>query len=329
MKGRNEVAVGTAVILAITVIVIGTIWLQGRGFGREEMELTARFHEVGQLLDGNAVKVRGVPIGRVEAISLDPEGGGVLVTMRVTSDVRLPEDPVVLLAPESMFGDWQAEIFARTQFPDYTYAESPDPAVLPGATLPDISRLTAVADRIAQNMASLSDRFEIAFTQETAENIRRAINNIQEVSEQLTDLVGKQQQAIDEVSANLQETTDALSRTVETVNRTFTQVENAISGDKLTNIVANAEKASLQIDSLTRELLQTSRSLRTVAATADTTLRSVGAVASGLQRGDGTLGLLMQDTALFWRIVETNAELQALLRDIRANPGRYINVRVF
>jgi hypothetical protein len=37
----------------------------------------------------------------------------------------------------------------------------------------------------------------------------------------------------------------------------------------------------------------------------------------------------MQDTALFWRIVETNAELQALLRDIRANPGRYINVRVF
>ena len=329
MKGRNEVAVGAAVILALALIVLGTIWLQGRGFGREEMELVARFEEVGQLMEGNAVKVRGVPIGRVDAIGLDPEGGGVLITMRVTSDVLLPEDPVVVLAPESMFGDWQAEIFPRTQFPDYTYAESPDPAVLPGATLPDISRLTAVADRIAQNMASLSDRFEIAFTQETAENIRRAIDNIQEVSEQLTDLVSKQQAAIDEVSANLQETTDALSRTVETVNRTFTQVENAISGDKLTNIVANAEKASLQIDSLTRELLQTSRSLRTVAATADTTLRSVGAVASGLQRGEGTLGLLMQDTALFWRIVETNAELQALLRDIRANPGRYINVRVF
>jgi phospholipid/cholesterol/gamma-HCH transport system substrate-binding protein len=329
MKGRNEVAVGAAVILALALIVFGTIWLQGRGFGREEMELVARFAEVGQLMEGNAVKVRGVPIGQVDAIGLDPEGGGVLITMRVTSDVLLPEDPVVLLAPESMFGDWQAEIFPRTQFPDYSYAESPDPAVLPGATLPDISRLTAVADRIAQNMASLSDRFEIAFTQETAENIRRAIDNIQEVSEQLTDLVSKQQAAIDEVSANLQETTDALSRTVETVNRTFTQVENAISGDKLTNIVANAEKASLQIDSLTRELLQTSRSLRTVAATADTTLRSVGAVAAGLQRGEGTLGLLMQDTALFWRIVETNAELQALLRDIRANPGRYINVRVF
>jgi phospholipid/cholesterol/gamma-HCH transport system substrate-binding protein len=304
--------------------------LQGRGFGREEMELVARFEEVGQLMEGNAVKVRGVPIGRVDGIGLDPEGGGVLITMRVrVTTNELPEDPVVILAPESMFGDWQAEIFPRTQFPDYSYAESPDPAVLPGATLPDISRLTAVADRIAQNMASLSDRFEVAFTQETAENIRRAIDNIQEVSEQLTNLVSKQQAAIDEVSANLQETTDALSRTVETVNRTFTQVENAISGDKLTNIVANAEKASLQIDSLTRELLQTSRSLRTVAATADTTLRSVGAVAAGLQRGEGTLGLLMQDTALFWRIVETNAELQALLRDIRANPGRYINVRVF
>jgi hypothetical protein len=37
----------------------------------------------------------------------------------------------------------------------------------------------------------------------------------------------------------------------------------------------------------------------------------------------------LQDTTLYWRIVETNAELQALLRDLRLNPRRYINVRIF
>jgi phospholipid/cholesterol/gamma-HCH transport system substrate-binding protein len=329
MKGRNEIAVGAVVILALALVVVGSVWLQGRGFGREEMELRARFREVGQLQDGNAVKVRGVPIGRVESIDLEATGAGVIVTMRVQSDVRLPEDPVVLLAPESMFGDWQAEIFPRTRFPHFEYAESPDPAVLPGAALPDISQLTAVADRIAQNMATLSDRFEVAFTVETADNIRRAIDNIQQVSEQVSTFVGRQQQAVDQVAANLQETTDALSRTVGTINRTFTQVEAAFGEGRLATIVANAEAASMQIDSLTRELLQASRSLRTVAATADTTLRSVGAITAGLERGEGTMGLMLQDTALFWRIVETNAELQALLRDIRANPGRYINVRVF
>jgi len=329
VKGRNEVAVGAVVILAIALIVFGTIWLQGRGFGREEMVLQARFREVGQLLNGNPVKVRGVPIGRVQSIDLDPGGAGVIVSMRVKSDIRLPEDPVVILSPESMFGDWQAEISPRSAAPDFDYAEAPDPAVLPGATLPDISRLTAVADRIAQNMAILSERFEIAFTQETAENVRRAIDNIQSISQQLTNLVTKQQQAIDEVSANLQETTDALGQAVETVNRTFAEVEKAIGGDRLANIVGTAERATMQIDSLTRELLSTSRSLRTASATADSTLRALGNVARSIEQGEGTLGLMLRDTSLYWRLVESNAEVQALLRDIRQNPRKYFTIRVF
>ena len=329
MKARNEVLVGTVVILALVLVVLGTIWMQGRGLGREEMEVRARFREVGQLMNGNSVKVSGVPIGRVTSIDLDPAAAGVVVTMRVKADVRMPEDPVALLSPESMFGDWQAEIVRRSDFPEYTYTESPDPAVLPGATLPDISRLTAVADRIAQNMATLSDRFEIAFTDETAANIRRAIENIQRVSERLTDMVSSQQQAVEGVAADLQSTAEALGQAVETINRTFAQVETAISGDKLVNIVDRVERASLQIDSLTAELLHTSRELGAAAMAADTTLKSVGAVADALLSGQGSLGLMLRDSTMYWRIVESNAEIQALLRDLRANPRKYINLRVF
>jgi len=327
MKGKNEVVVGVVVILSIALVVVGTIWLQGRGFGREETEVRARFREVGQLQDGNAVKVRGVPIGRVESIDL--EGDGVIVTMRVQADVQLPEDPVVLLAPESMFGDWQAEIFPRSSVAQFDYAEAPDPTVLPGASLPDISRLTAVADQIAQNMATLSDRFEIAFTEETAVNIRRAIDNIQEVSAQLTQLVSRQQAAIDGVASDLKQTAEALGEAVETINRTFLQVETAISDDKLVNIVASAENAAQQIDSLSSELLTTSRTMRAAAVTADTLMRSIGSITSAVARGEGSFGLMLRDTSLYWKIVETNIELQALLRDLRLNPRRYINVRVF
>lgn len=329
MKARNEVTVGAVVILAIALVIFGTVWLKGQHFGREDIEVRARFREIGQLQGGNPVKVRGVQIGRVEAIELEEMGGGVTVTMTVKADARLPEDPVVVLAPASMFGDWQAEIFPRSAVSQYDYAEAPDPAVLPGATLPDISRLTAVADQIARNMAILSERFQVAFTEETATNIKRAIDNIQEVSSQLTQLVSRQQRAIDGVAGDLQQTAEALGEAVGTINRTFQQVEQAISGDKLVHIVATAERASVQIDSLTRELLVTSRTLRTTASTADTTMRTIGAVAGSLARGEGTLGLMMRDTTLYWKLVESNAELQTLLRDLRINPRRYINVRVF
>ncbi|OGU04431.1 MAG: hypothetical protein A2W29_03655 [Gemmatimonadetes bacterium RBG_16_66_8] len=149
------------------------------------------------------------------------------------------------------------------------------------------------------------------------------------MSERLTDMVSSQQQAVEGVAADLQSTAEALGQAVETINRTFAQVETAISGDKLVNIVDRVERASLQIDSLTAELLHTSRELGAAAMAADTTLKSVGAVADALLSGQGSLGLMLRDSTMYWRIVESNAEIQALLRDLRANPRKYINLRVF
>ena len=329
MKRRNEVAVGLSVILGLALIVFGTIWMQGKHLGKEQRVIKARFDEAGALLKGNDVKLRGVQVGRVETIELEPSGAGVLVTMSIEPDVRLPEDPVVILSPESMFGDWQAQIFPRAAFPLYKYAEAPDPAVLPGFTLPDISRLTAVADEIAGNLKALTDRFESAFTEETAGNVRDAIQNIESVSAQLTSLIEKQQKNADEVAAGLQTTSESLGEAAETARRAFSQFETAISGGRLTGIVENMQRATATTDSLASVLLQTSHQVRTTAITADSALRAVGAVANAIQKGEGSLGRFVRDTALYFRTAEATRELQLLLHDLRANPRKYINLKIF
>jgi phospholipid/cholesterol/gamma-HCH transport system substrate-binding protein len=329
MNRRNEVTVGLVVIAGILTVVFGTIWMRGLRLGHEEVTVRARFSEVGQLLTGSSVKFRGVPIGRVENIALEAGGDAVIVTMSVSGDVRLPEDRVVILAPESLFGDWQAEVVSRSQFRFYDYAESRDPNVLAGYALPDMSRLTAVADQIARNLATISDRFEIAFTEETARNIREAIENIQEVSQQLTGLVGSQQVAIEEVARNLEQTSEAAGQAALTMQRAFAEVEQAIGGGRLTGIVQNVERATASTDTLAGQLAMASRDLRATAARADTTFSRIGGIASAMERGEGTLGLLLRDTALYYNLLGMNVELQALLSDIRQNPRRYINLRIF
>lgn len=329
MKRRNEVLVGATILAGIALIVVGTIYLKGTGFGREEQVVQARVPEAGQLLDGASVKLRGVPIGRVDAIELEQNSGGVIVTMKIRADVRLPEDPVVLLSPESMFGDWQAQIYPRSSFPQYPYAESPDPKVLPGYSLPDISRLTAVADQIASNMAELSDRFELAFTEETATNVREAIENIQKVSEQLNGLIERQNKNADEVAASLATTSESLGDAAETAARAFAEFEQAVGSGRLTGIVSNIHSASVQADSISRVMLAATRDLRIAAASADSTFRKVGTTLESINRGEGTLGLLMKDTTMYFRLLETNAEVQELLRDMRANPRKYINLTIF
>ncbi|HSL71207.1 MAG TPA: MlaD family protein [Longimicrobiales bacterium] len=329
MKRRNEVAVGLVVILGLAVIVFGTIWLQGIQLGQEPRIVQARFDEAGQILKGNAVKLRGVRVGQVQEIELEESGAGVLVTMRIDAEVRLPEDPVVLLSPESMFGDWQAQIFPRANFPRYAYAESPDPAVLPGYALPDISRLTAVADEIAVNLKGLTDRFGLAFTDETAANVRQAIENIENVSQQLTGLVSAQQKNADEVAAGLQTTSQSLGEAAETARRAFAQLEQAVGGGRLTSIVENVQRATAQSDSLAALLAETSRQVRATAITADSALKTIGAVAQSIQNGEGSLGKLVRDTALYFRMTEATREVQLLLHDLRANPRKYINLKIF
>jgi phospholipid/cholesterol/gamma-HCH transport system substrate-binding protein len=321
--------VGTAIILSVVLIVWGTIWLKGAGFGREETVVQARVPDAGQLLKGGVVKLRGVPIGRVEDIALETRSTGVIVTMNINANVPLPEDPVALLSPESMFGDWQVQIFPRTAFPNYRYAESPDPKVMPGYSLPDISQLTAVADEIAGNLARLSARFEEAFTQETAANVRDAIENIQKVSEQLTSLIARQNANADEVANSLAATSEALGSAAATAGRAFAEFEAALGGGKLAGIVTNVGRTSANVDSLSRVLMMTTQDLRVAAATADTTMRVIGSIAQAVNRGEGTLGRLVRDTTAYYGVVETNAEVQALLRDIRANPRRYINLTIF
>jgi phospholipid/cholesterol/gamma-HCH transport system substrate-binding protein len=329
MSVTSEVKVGVVVMAGIVLVVLGTLWLQEWSFGREEQEVRAWFREVGQLQKGNAVKLRGVPIGQVDDIVLDQRSTGVIIHMTVGGDVILPEDPVVLLAPESLFGDWQAEIFPRTRFPFYSYAISPEPGVLPGYSLPDMSRLTAVADRIAENLAVITDRIDIAFTDETALNIKEAIDNIQEVTAQLTGIMEAQEQTVVGVAAGLETTTATLAEAARTANRAFAQIEAAIAGGELTNIMDNVERMSAQMDTLSRNLTVMSEDLGSTVASADSSFQSLSAVLGTLERGEGTLGLLLQDTALYDEIIVTTHLVQDLLQDFQRNPRKYIHLRVF
>lgn len=329
MTRRNEVVVGAVILLSAVVVVAGTLWLQGAAWGRGVVELRARFREVGQLTKGNAVKLRGVSIGRVDDIQVEPGGEAVIVSMRVDADVELPTDPVVLLAPESLFGDWQAEILPRRRYDHFEYAESADPAVLPGYSLPDISQLTAVADRIAENLAVLTERVEIAFTEETALNIRRAIENIQEVSERLTTLVEQQAATAGELGRNLRETTAQIGDAAEMATRTFQRLDVIIASGDVDSLVTHARAAAVSLDQVMAGLSSAVEEVQSTLAAIDSIFARIDRLTASVEAGQGGLGRLVGDSLLYIRAEQALDQLQRLLADLQKNPQRYIKLRIF
>ena len=61
---RNEVTVGLVLAAGMLLVIFGTLWLKSARLGAEQRTIEARFREAGQLMEGNAVKVRGVPIAQ-------------------------------------------------------------------------------------------------------------------------------------------------------------------------------------------------------------------------------------------------------------------------
>ncbi len=328
MERRRDALVGLVVILAIAVGVVGTIWLQG-GLRRDMVELRAATANVGQLVAGAAVKFRGVSVGRVDAVNVTPSGDAVMVHMSVRPELVLPADAAVLLAPESVFGDWQAEILGLTEL-DLPYLEDyPEEGVLPGAALPDFSRLTATADEIAHNLTVISERFQIAFTEETALNLRSAIDNIGEVSDGLSEIIAQQAARFEDLSEGVNASAAELGAAARTARMSFERIDSIIVSAGAETMVADASAALSNLRSLTDQLNTSLSDMRSAAQRADTTFARLDALLVAAETGDGSLGKLLGDPALAEGAIEAVQELRALLADIQENPRRYLSFSIF
>ena len=164
MKRRNEFLVGTSVVAAFAVVIFGAIWLSETDLGNRDIIHGARFREIGGLNVGAPVTLRGVKVGRVNAIRLAPDDW-VEADLKIRLDVDLPASPVAIAASGSLFGEWQVTLMGLPDAPQdpelrARLAEAAAPAgeLWPGATLPDIGQLTQQANRIATDLGTMTGR---------------------------------------------------------------------------------------------------------------------------------------------------------------------------
>jgi phospholipid/cholesterol/gamma-HCH transport system substrate-binding protein len=82
----------------------------GADLGEHPYTVKAQFRDVLDLVPQSGVKVNEVPVGRVEAITLAPDGWTAEVTMRVNGDVQLPGNSLARLRQSSLLGEKYVEL---------------------------------------------------------------------------------------------------------------------------------------------------------------------------------------------------------------------------
>lgn len=301
MKISNEVKVGLSVIVAALIFYLGFRYMQDIPLFRGSYVLHAQFSDAGGLVAGNQVRVSGVNVGSVEAVTLDPQARVVRVRFRVDEEVQIPKGSTAEVAGVSALGGVRLAI---------NLGPPSNPPIPPGGLVPtppgkDVlaqlsDRVPILAARADSLMSSATATMEEAETmlQSPDSDFRVMLQSVQQSAAALNAILRAEQAQLGRVMDNTaaltselrtfaEENTDSLNMTVQRVNTVLDQAER--------NLVA---------------LEQTNSTLNTLLTKID--------------QGEGTLGRLMNDPTLYVRLDSAAANMNVLLKDVQQNPGRYL-----
>src|SRR6185312_16264061 len=201
--------------------------------------------------------------------------------------------------------------------------------VLPGASFPGIGKLTEVAGQIAGDVAHVASRVETAFDAQAAAELRASIKNFSDMSATLAGTVRAHASDVDSVARQLRAASASIDATAANVQRMVTRVDSSTQSGDVKRIVENVaaasgdlRRATAQVNDLASRFSKSQGRLDTFLANGDSILVKVNA-------GQGSLGLFVNDPSLYRRSDSTLVQLQSLLADIKANPGRYLRLHIF
>jgi phospholipid/cholesterol/gamma-HCH transport system substrate-binding protein len=335
VKRSNEFAVGLAVLAALALVIGGALWLSETDINQKKTMYTARFRTVGGLGVGGPVTLRGVRVGRVEAIRL-VENEWVETEFSLDRAVELPRKPAVISASASLFGEWTANIVPFEPLPvdpnlrnALVESDQAGGEAWPGATLPDIGQLTAQASRIAGDVADVTQRIGQAFDSTALKNLQQSVKDLATISGRLVKFADAQTGRMERVSQNVTRTSDAFTGVARSFQQAVARLDTATSDNQLKDILDNGRNSSADIRAAAADLRSVMAAVRSNEASLVGVVRSADTLMTKLQKGSGTLGLLASDSTLYHETTQTVIQFRQLLTDIQANPKKYLKISVF
>jgi phospholipid/cholesterol/gamma-HCH transport system substrate-binding protein len=335
VRRRDEVLVGATILASLAAIIFGALWLSQSQIGVRAETYYARFQTVGGLGVGNPVVLRGVRVGRVEAIRL-AEGHWVEADLQIYEGADLPERPAIIAASRSLFGEWQAAVISLDEPPedpnvrrDLQAAMAEGDDAWPGATLPDIGQLTAQASRIATDITTISSRIQSVLDSQAVGELQQAIRDFTGIAENINQFTRQQTAIIGDVGSNLRQGSEVLAEAATLLQTSLARVDSATEQGELDLILDNTAAATGQARDALADLREIVGVTRANEASIVRVLQGADTLMTRLQEGTGTLGLLMGDSALYQEATLAVRELRTLIADIQENPRKYFKFSVF
>ncbi|MBR5972220.1 MAG: MCE family protein [Paludibacteraceae bacterium] len=291
MKISKEFKIGFWVIVTIAVTFFGVNYLKGINIFNPTNYYYLKFDRINGLVETNDVNIKGYKVGLVKKIIYDYEhpDAPVTVVLQVDDDLRIPVGTRAGLV-SGLLGSPKIELFIDPMSTTSEYYQKGDtiPSYIDNGIMDALS--TELMPRI-QSIIPQLDTLMVSL-QVIAQNkaIEKSLSNIEVIT------------------TNLKGTSVSLNKLVD---------------NDVPQLIGNANSMMAKFDKV-GDNLSTVDFNKTMTELTQT-LASVHSVADKVNKGNGTLGLLLNDSELYNKLGTTVTSANDLLLDLKANPNRYVH----
>lgn len=310
MNLSKEVKVGLLVTSALVALIWGMNYLKGLDLFTSDNKYYTLYNRVDGLVPSSDVMLNGVKVGLVQKIEfLEDRSGRILVTLIVKRKVVIGKGTVASINSSDLLGGKVVDLIL----------DSTSPPAEDGDTLKSDIQTT-----LSDKMMPVKDK---------AENL---IESLDSLAVALHELLNPNNQN------NLNAGFNSLSKTLKNLEQASGSIDQMLtSNGKLNRMIDNIESISANIKNNNESL---SLALKNIASITDSlaksnlsstinnanlTLKETSQIMEKINKGEGTMGMLINNDSLYNALERSASDLDKLLIDLKQNPKRYVHISVF
>ena len=315
MRIKKEFIIGALVTISLALLYWGINFLKGESIFSNERVFIAVYNDVAGLEKANPITINGLQVGQVRNMYFTTDGSAnVVLELIVRNNLDIPRNSTAKIISSDLLGSKAVELNLGT------------------------------SNELAQSGDTLSSELEASIKEEINRQLRplklKAENLMSQIDTVLTMLQGL---VSDDNTDNFSKSVKHIANSFENLENTTSTLDTLMSGQKnrLENILANIESITYNlkqneenINNIMANFSAVSDSLAKIEfaktmASVDKAMKDMASISDKINRGEGSLGMLVNNDTLYIELEKSSRELNLLLEDIRLNPKKYVRFSVF
>jgi phospholipid/cholesterol/gamma-HCH transport system substrate-binding protein len=306
----TEAKVGIFVLIGLIILTYMTLTIGPYRFWKVAgYTIKARFKSVAGVDLKAPVKIAGVEVGKVEDIRLSDNMAKLI--LRINEGVRIPEDSEAVVRTVGLMGEKYIEIVpgspkARRLRDGEDIAKSSVPT--------DMDQLfSQVSDAISDIKGVTSSLNKVLGGEEGRESLQAIIDNIRGISESLSDAISENRlgRMLENIEAFSKDLRDISSQNREALNQTIANLEefSRVLRERTPEISDSLKVAADNLSEILKEnrgdIKDTVENIRVASNKLQDTLDSITNVSKKIEKGEGTIGRLVNEDTAYEKLNST------------------------